>query len=74
MDRKLGELPMFLANYNIGEFMRFFPEVLNPFKIQNTFKSLKIVKFIFQIMFRIGSLTYGESCSSKDSLSDLNFP
>jgi hypothetical protein len=44
--------------------MRFFLEGLNPFKIQSKFKSHKIVEFIFQILFQIGSLSNEQSCSS----------
>jgi hypothetical protein len=36
--------------------LSFFLGGLNPFKIQSKFKSQKIVEFIFQILFRVGSL------------------
>jgi hypothetical protein len=58
-----------LANQNFGQFLRFFQRGLNPFKIQSKFKSQKVVEFIFQILFRIGSLANEQSCSI--SISDF---
>jgi hypothetical protein len=43
-----------LVNYNFGEFLRFFPGGLNPFKIQSKFTSQKRVEFFVQILFQIG--------------------
>jgi hypothetical protein len=63
-----------LANKNFREFIRFFRRGFYPFKIRSTFKSHKIVEFTFQIMFRIGSLSNGQSCSLSSYLSVLNFP
>jgi hypothetical protein len=63
-----------VANQNFGEFLRFFPSDLNPFKIQSKFKSHKFVEFIVQIVFGFGSLANGESCSSWANISFLNFP
>jgi hypothetical protein len=58
---------------NFGEFLRFFPGGLDPSKIRGKFISQKVVGFIFRILFQIGSLTNGESCSFSSYLSYLNF-
>jgi hypothetical protein len=53
--------------------MRFFPEGLNPFKIQTRFKVDLILNFIIQIIERFWSWIKKEICSILSNLSTYQF-
>jgi hypothetical protein len=58
-----------MSRKNFGEFMKFFPKGLNPFKIQTIFNFGLIPRFLIYNPEGIGSRAKNERCSLMSSIS-----